>query len=73
MAGTHSVVTGGVLNANGITTSTVSNWLTNNVTGQPYKPKAYINWILFDEQFKVVSSGSGFDAVNDVADNIKVH
>lgn len=27
------------------------------------KPKAYLNWILFDEQMKYVSKGSGFEAV----------
>ena len=27
------------------------------------KPKAYLNWILFDEQFNYVSSSSGFEAV----------
>lgn len=36
-------------------------------------PKAYINWILFDEQFKPVSSGSGFDLVNSTPDAIKLH
>jgi RHS repeat-associated protein len=27
------------------------------------KPKAFVNWILFDEQFKLVSSSSGFEQV----------
>jgi len=27
------------------------------------KPKAFINWVLFDEQFKYVSSSSGFEQV----------
>ena len=27
------------------------------------KPKAYLNWVLFDEQLKFVSNGSGFDQV----------
>lgn len=27
------------------------------------KPRAFINWVLFDEQFKFVSSGSGFEQV----------
>jgi len=27
------------------------------------KPKAYINWVLYDEQFKYVSSSSGFEQV----------
>ena len=36
------------------------------------KPKAFINWVLFDEQFKLVSSSSGFEQVG--ADNtLTVH
>lgn len=35
-------------------------------------PKAYVNWILFDEQFKYVSSGSGFDQVGPT-NILKVH
>ncbi|MET0462884.1 MAG: hypothetical protein ABW007_07010, partial [Chitinophagaceae bacterium] len=31
-----------------------------NVSG---KPKAYLNWMLFDEQFKFVESSSGADVV----------
>jgi RHS repeat-associated protein len=29
------------------------------------KPKAYLNWILLDEQFKMVGSSSGFEQVGD--------
>ncbi len=36
-------------------------------------PRAYINWILFDEQFNPVKSGSSFDAVSSTADNVKPH
>jgi RHS repeat-associated protein len=36
------------------------------------KPKAYVNWILFDEQFKFVSNGSGFDQVG-ADDEFKTH
>lgn len=35
------------------------------------KPKAFLNWILFDEQFKYVSNGSGFDQVG--ADGVLKH
>jgi len=27
------------------------------------KPKAYLNWIMLDEQFKIVMSNSGFEQV----------
>ncbi len=39
---------------------------TNFLSTQTYnssRPKAFINWILFDEQFKFVSSSSGFEQV----------
>jgi RHS repeat-associated protein len=36
------------------------------------KPKAFLNWILFDEQFKFVSTGSGFDQVG-ADEEFKVH
>jgi RHS repeat-associated protein len=29
------------------------------------KPKAFVNWLLLDEQFKIVSSNSGFEQVGD--------
>jgi len=35
-------------------------------------PKAYLNWILFDEQFNYITSGSGFDQVGSNG-NIKTH
>lgn len=35
--------------------------------------KAYINWVLLDEQFRVVSGNCGFDPVDDVAGKIKSH
>jgi RHS repeat-associated protein len=36
-------------------------------------PRAYINWILFDENFNPIRSGSGFDLINTTADNVKSH
>jgi RHS repeat-associated protein len=36
------------------------------------KPKAFLSWILFDEQFKFVSTGSGFDQVG-ADEEFKVH
>ncbi len=64
--------------------STAINGSTGDVAGLKYlldtsksstgsTPRAYINWILFDEQFKPVSSGSGFDLVSTTGDAIKGH
>lgn len=36
------------------------------------RPKAYINWVLFDEQFKIVQSNSGFEQV-DISGATKIH
>ena len=42
----------------------VNHFLTNqNNANNANKPKAYLNWILFDEQFKYVESNSGFEQV----------
>jgi RHS repeat-associated protein len=66
-------ISGSVLNNTPTTTAGLTSWLNNDVPTPSDKPKAYINWILFDEQFKPVTSGnsgSGFipaggaDAVN---------
>ena len=35
----------------------------NTQTTSGTKPKAYLNWIFFDEQFKVVAGSSGFEQV----------
>jgi RHS repeat-associated protein len=37
--------------------------LLNRQNYSAIKPKAYVNWILFDEQFKYVNEGIGFDQV----------
>ncbi len=62
---THGLVTGNLLNASIPTTSGLTDWLNTGIPNQTIKPKAYINWILFDEQFKPVRSGCGADPIND--------
>jgi RHS repeat-associated protein len=40
----------------------MTNFLNNQSTVSG-RPRSYVNWILFDEQFKLVSSSSGFEQV----------
>lgn len=78
MAGTQGIagagknVTGATLNASPLTSNSINSWL-QNVPSPSGKPKAYINWILMDEQFRVVTSGCGFDPVDDVSEKLKSH
>jgi RHS repeat-associated protein len=61
---THGV-TSNQFNTAGSFTPDVTSFL-NNQTNNNYntaKPKAYLNWIYFDEQFNIVSSSSGADQV----------
>ena len=56
----HGSVTAGQLNGNSGTTNGITSLLGNETTQNNTNtqvPKAYINWILFDEQFKCVNSG----------------
>jgi RHS repeat-associated protein len=50
------------ITSSGILTSGVTSFLSSQspISG---RPKAYVNWILFDEQFNYVSSTSGFEQV----------
>ncbi|QEC40970.1 DUF6443 domain-containing protein [Pseudobacter ginsenosidimutans] len=76
-AGTLAVagkgVTGATLNATPGIAGPLSTWLSNNVPVPASGPKAYINWILLDEQFKQVTEGSYFDGVSSNPDIIKSH
>jgi len=58
----HGGATATEITNSGVLTPGVSNFL-NSQSYNSSKPKAYINWILFDEQFKFVSSSSGFEQV----------
>jgi RHS repeat-associated protein len=57
-------VTAAELAGSGILTSNATQFLNNRIaiTG---KPKAYVNWMLLDEQFNYVSSSSGAEQVGD--------
>ncbi len=64
--GVHGGITGGSLStATSPTYTPLNNYLSNTYTPAPdsHVPKAGISWILFDEQFKPVSSGNGYDPV----------
>ncbi len=50
------------LQTSGILTPGATNFLSSQ-TVIPGRPKAYLNWVLFDEQFKFVSSNSSFEQV----------
>ena len=56
------IVTGSALNASPVTPGLL-NTLLSNVPTPSTTPKAYINWILFDEQFRPVTSSSGFSQI----------
>jgi RHS repeat-associated protein len=45
------------------TLSPATSQFLNTQTVNSGVPKAYINWVLFDEQFKIVGSSSGFEQV----------
>lgn len=47
----------------GVLSPNVSQFLTNNNTYNTSKPKAFLNWILFDEQFNFIASNSGVEQV----------
>ncbi|MBL7739066.1 MAG: RHS repeat-associated core domain-containing protein [Chitinophagaceae bacterium] len=62
-----AAVSGGKATATELSSGNILNpAATNFLTDQTYnssRPKAFINWILFDEQFKYVSGSSGFEQV----------
>ncbi len=64
MAGTGGAhgATATEITSSGVLTSGVTSFLSSQspISG---RPKAYVNWILFDEQFNYVSSTSGFEQV----------
>ena len=66
MSNGFAPISGGKATAAQLSGGVLSPGVTNFLNGQSpggTKPKAYLNWILFDEQFKYVSSSSGFAQV----------
>ncbi len=56
-------VSAGDLQAGGSGLNTALTTFLGTQTTSGSKPKAYINWILLDEQFKVITGSSGFEQV----------
>lgn len=66
MPGHHP--SGSELQSSGLLTSGITSFLNTQSSYDDQRPKAFVNWILFDEQFKFVSGGSGFEQVGDKGD-----
>lgn len=73
VGGSKGTVNGTILNGNTNTTGPLTSLLNGVPTPSGQTPKAYINWILFDEQFKPVTGGNGVDPISTAADVIKAH
>ena len=61
IGGSHA--TAAELTSSGILSPNATNFLNSQSGFTPSKPKAFVNWILFDEQFNYVSASSGFEQV----------
>jgi len=59
-------ISGGKIGSSDLTSTILDPQVTAFLSNQPVvsgKPKAYLNWVLFDEQFKFVAANSGAEAV----------
>ncbi|MEO6327694.1 MAG: DUF6443 domain-containing protein [Ginsengibacter sp.] len=52
------------LNSTGTLSLPITDFITSHSGYITSKPKAFVNWVLFDEQFKFVNNSSGFEQVN---------
>jgi len=75
VAGSGKGATAAALQGSTATYNGVNSWVTSGVPnpGLNTVPRAYINWILFNDQFVPVASNCGFDLVNTTADAVKSH
>jgi RHS repeat-associated protein len=62
ISSSHGTTTTTQIQNSGVLTPNINNFLGTQVN-DPSRPKAYLNWILFDEQFNFVSSSSGAEQV----------
>jgi RHS repeat-associated protein len=71
VSGSHGTSTD-LSTSNALNPGAISFYATHNSADSITKPKAFINWVLFDEQFNFVAINSGFEQVG--ADNtLTVH
>jgi RHS repeat-associated protein len=71
VVGNHATSTD-ISTYNPLSPGAIGFYATHNSADSTTKPKAFINWILFDEQFNFVAANSGFEQVG--ADNtLTVH
>jgi RHS repeat-associated protein len=71
VTGSHGASAVTQLQSSGLLTTNATQFLSN----QPYessKPKAYVNWVLLDEQFKFVAASSGSEQVG-TNEQFKIH
>ncbi|MFT3675501.1 MAG: hypothetical protein QM781_06350 [Chitinophagaceae bacterium] len=67
ITGTHGGATLAQLQNTSVLDNQVTSFLNSQSGYTTSKPKAFVNWVLFDEQFKYVAASSGFEQVG--ADN----
>ncbi len=65
-------ISGNVLSNATATTTGLTSWLNNTMPNPSNKPKAYINWLLFDDRFNLVLGSSNFSAVG-TSDEVTSH
>jgi len=74
IAGSGKGATATALEGSSAFTGLLSGWLNTGVPNPGGTiPRAYINWILFDDQFNAISAGSGYDGVSTATDLLKSH
>ncbi|HNR16319.1 MAG TPA: RHS repeat-associated core domain-containing protein [Chitinophagaceae bacterium] len=71
ISGTHGGPGGAELASSGVLSAGAQNFL-NSQSYDGDRPKAFINWLFFDEQFNYVSGSSGYEQVGE-ADILTVH
>ena len=68
----HGAITSGQLTSSGVVPNSVISYLSTQPAPGSTKPKAYLNWVLLEEQFKFVQDGSSAEQVGNDQE-FKVH